>query len=218
MTQQPLPVDIDEAERFLDIIDPDATFFTFQTIDDSPIKDPKLLRTLHGTIREHAKELTRLNKLGAGVFVTINETNGKGRKAEDIVRVRAVFVDLDGAPLEPVLQYQRKPHIVVETSHKRWHAYWLVKGLELEDFTNAQIALIERFGSDDIKDLPRIMRLPGFLHNKVEPRLVRMIETLDGAPYPARDFYRAPREAEVRDLEPGLEQRGRCRSASRARP
>jgi hypothetical protein len=38
----------------------------------------------------------RLNAGGAGVYVTVNQTNGKGRKATDIVRVRALFVDLDG--------------------------------------------------------------------------------------------------------------------------
>jgi putative DNA primase/helicase len=205
-------VSLAEAERFLDAIDPDATSFTFQTIDDVMVEtpdgqtvkrgDPKLLKTLHGSLHQHSAELSRLNKLGAGVFFTVNETNGTGRTAQDIVRVRAVFVDLDGAPLEPVLQYQRKPHIIVETSEKRWHAYWRVNGLELEDFTNAQIALIERFGGDNIKDLPRIMRLPGFLHNKGTPRPVRLLETLEAEPYSGRDFYRAPRQAEVRDLEP----------------
>jgi hypothetical protein len=43
-----------------------------------------------------------LNREGAGVFVTVNETDLKGRTAKNITSVRAVFVDLDGAPLEPV--------------------------------------------------------------------------------------------------------------------
>ena len=50
-------------------------------------------------------ELERLNNGGAGIFVTINETNGRGRKGIDIVRVRALHTDLDGAPLGPVLAY-----------------------------------------------------------------------------------------------------------------
>ncbi|MBZ9718548.1 phage/plasmid primase, P4 family [Mesorhizobium sp. AD1-1] len=198
--------DLHEAELFLSKLDPEATSFTFQTFDEDKGRDDRtLVKTLSGSFRQHKAELERLNKQGAGVFVTVNETNGKGRKTADIVRVRAVFVDLDGAALEPVLQYQRKPHIVVETSKERWHAYWRVEGLELGDFENAQLALIERFGSDkSVKDLPRVMRLPGFLHNKGEPRLVRLLETLEAAPYPGRDFYRGPRLDDARDLPPVL--------------
>ncbi|TJV37478.1 MAG: hypothetical protein E5Y16_15270, partial [Mesorhizobium sp.] len=194
-------INLDESERFLEVFDPDAAFFTFQTFDENKERnDPSLVQMLHGPFSQHRAQLEKLNKRGAGVFFTVNETNGKGRKVEDIIRVRAVFVDLDGAPLEPVRQYQHKPHIIVETSEDRWHAYWLVNGLELEDFTSAQIALIERFGGDNIKDLPRVMRLPGFLHNKGEPRPVRLLETLDIGPYPGRDFYRAPRPDDTRDV------------------
>nr|WP_167626449.1 phage/plasmid primase, P4 family [Mesorhizobium loti] len=190
---QPLPVDIDEAERFLDIIDPDATFFTFQTIDDSSKKDPKLGRVLNGSLRQHAAELTRLNKLGAGVFVTINETNGEGRKTEDIVRVRAVFVDLDGAPLDPVLKDVCPPQVVVTTSEGKWHAYWRVEGMELDEFPAAQRKLIAKFDGDEVvKDLPRVMRLPGFYHQKGAPQLVRIYKTSLVETYPAKQFRGEP--------------------------
>ncbi|TIX17237.1 MAG: hypothetical protein E5V41_11455 [Mesorhizobium sp.] len=202
MTEHPT-VDIEESERFLRIIDPDATSFTFQTIDDVMIEgpdgqmvkrnDPKLLKTRHGSIHKHAKELSRLNKLGAGVYVTINETNGRGRKAEDIVRVRAVFVDLDGAPLEPVLRHPCPPHMVVETSAGKWHAYWRVDGLELSEFRAAQLKLISQFGGDEVvQDLPRVMRLPGFFHRKGEPQFVRIKETRLVATYGAIDFRATP--------------------------
>lgn len=83
-------------------LDSDATFFTFQTFDDdSDRKDPKLVQVLNGTLEKHLPTLAELNRKGAGIFVTINETDGEGRKAENIVRVRHLFVDLDGAPLEP---------------------------------------------------------------------------------------------------------------------
>jgi len=93
-----------EAARFLSLLDAHATFFTFQTFDDVVLKnnkkrkDPKLLRALRGSLDECWDEIVRLNERGAGVFVTVNETDGKGRKGENIVRVRALFVDLDGAP------------------------------------------------------------------------------------------------------------------------
>jgi hypothetical protein len=40
-------------------------------------------------------ELSHLNEQGAGIFVTVNETDGKGRKRENITRVRAVWQEDD---------------------------------------------------------------------------------------------------------------------------
>jgi hypothetical protein len=190
------------AARFLALLDPAAERFEFRTFDDNVDRyDANLTKTFHGPLDQHANTLRRLNRCGAGVFVTINETDGKGRAAENIVRVRAVFVDLDGAPLEPVMSGRCPPHIVVESSPERWHAYWLVKGMALEDFAPVQRALIRRFDSDPkVHDLPRVMRLPGFVHAKVkdgiagEPFVSRIIRTTDGPAYPASYFDRIPTE------------------------
>ncbi|WP_344019307.1 hypothetical protein, partial [Microlunatus capsulatus] len=98
-----LQIDLKEAGRFLEQLDPAATGWTFQTFDDnSDRKDKRLVRTLHGTLADHAETLIRLQHQGAGVFVTVNRTDLKGRKATNIQEVRAAFVDLDGAPVEPV--------------------------------------------------------------------------------------------------------------------
>jgi Mrp family chromosome partitioning ATPase len=186
---------LEEAERFLAALDPETSVFTFQTFDDDQKrKNPKLVRVLHGALAEHATELRRLNDLGAGIFVTVNRTDGKGRKAANIVAVRAVYADLDGAPLEPVLASDVQPHIVTETSPGRWHAFWRVADLPLDQFTSVQKTLIERFGSDPaVSDLPRVMRLPGFVHCKTKdaPFVSRIERVRDGAPFTAADFPRA---------------------------
>jgi hypothetical protein len=195
-------VDLTETERFLRLLDPTATSFAFRTFDDNVDRDsPALLRVFYGPLSRHAAELQRLNELGAGVFVIVNQTDGEGRKAENIVRIRAVFADLDGAPLEPVMAARLKPHIVTESSPAKWHCYWLVDGMPLEDFTAVQTAIIERFNSDPvIHDLPRVMRLPGFVHAKVkngvraEPFVSRIISVHDGPAYPAINFERAAME------------------------
>ena len=194
-------VDIDEAEEFLKLLDPDARGFTFQTFDDSEQKRGGLIRVMHGTLAQHADELRRLNNAGAGVFVTINETDLAGRKAENIVRVRAVFVDLDGAPLEPVLKHDPQPHMVVTSSPSKWHAYWRVEDLELGEFQDAQRGLIEHFNADPaVKDLPRVMRLPGFFHLKGEPHLVTLRNRMpDARPYSA-DRFRKRRSVEKRPM------------------
>jgi hypothetical protein len=182
-----------EASRFLACLDPEATFFTFQTFDDDPKrKDRRLAQVLHGTLAEHAVELKRLNERGAGIFVTINETNGKGRKAENVVRVRAVFVDLDGSPLDPVLHNGHPPHIVTETSPGRWHVYWRAVDVTREEFAGVQKALAARFDGDKaVHDLPRVMRLPGFTHRKGKPFVTRIVSTREAAPYKASDFLSA---------------------------
>jgi hypothetical protein len=184
-----------DAARFLKCLDPTATKFEFRTFDDNKDrKDKNLTRTFYGALAEHFADLQRLNREGAGVFVVINETDGKGRETENIVRVRAQFIDLDGTPLEPVRAAKVKTHIIVETSPKKWHCYWRVEGMPLGDFNLVQEELIKRFDSDPkVLALTSVMRLPGFYHCKAEPFLVRIIDANDTPAYPARIFKRAKR-------------------------
>ncbi len=159
--------------------------FTFQTFDETGGKRGDLNRVLHGDLTQHAATLARLNQRGAGVFVMVNAGDGKARKTGNVQAVRAVFADLDGAPLAPVRAADLVPHAIVESSPGRWHAYWLADGVPLEQFKPLQQAIAARFASDPkVCDLPRVMRLPGFLHNKGEPFLSRIIEQHDEPPYP----------------------------------
>lgn len=181
-----------EASKFLDFIAEDEQV-TFQTFDDVKGRgDKQLIRVLHGTLEQHLSILTDLNRKGAGVFWTVNETDLQGRETKNITRVRALFVDLDGAPLEPVLAAPLTPQIVVESSPRRFHAYWLIEDMKLEHFTSVQKALIQRFKSDPcVHDLPRVMRLPGFYHRKGDPVLVKVIESSGTVPYKSSDFLKA---------------------------
>ena len=162
------------ASHFLQAIDP-AGGFTFQTFDDNPRKDHYLAKVFHGTFSEHRNELARLNKAGAGIFVTVNKTDGRGRKKENVTVVRAVFLDLDGAPLPD--EWPIEPHLIVESSPGRYHAYWLVEGnFPLTQFEGVQKAIAAKFHGDPaVCDLPRVMRIPGFLHQKHTPFLSRII-------------------------------------------
>jgi hypothetical protein len=182
------PKDKDTAYRFLERLDPEH-HFTFQTFGDCESDDSQLVRVLHGSLEEHFQALVDLNKRGAGIFVTGNRTDSKGRKAENITETRAVFVDLDGAPLTPVLDFGLRPHIIVQSSPDRWHAYWLCSKLPLEDFNEIQKNIAHRFGGDhSIVDLPRVMRVPGFQHLKKEPFLVQIEQLDDFEPYEAAEI------------------------------
>jgi putative DNA primase/helicase len=145
----------------------------FQTFDDNAQRrDPCLARVLYGRFEDYADELEALNRQGAGVFVTINQTRpGATRRKEDVIAVRALFVDLDGAPIEPVFQWKLKPHLVVESSPDKFHAYWRTDGsVPLDLFTELQRRLIALFNGDKrVNDLPRVLRLAGSWHQKVKP-------------------------------------------------
>ena len=183
-------VDLEAAERFLAFLR--ATRCTFQTFDDNAErKDQRLASILHGSLAEHANELVRLNRLGAGTFVAVNETDGQGRKRENIKRVRAVTLDLDGASLDPVEQCALKPHIIVESSPGRYHCYWRVKGLALDQFEDVQRAIAKRFDGDpQIAKLTHVARLPGFYHCKRERFRTRIVEVTDLAAYSAEEIVR----------------------------
>ncbi len=179
------------AAQFLSLL-AEEELVTFQTFDDVKERsDTSLVRILHGTLDQHLPVLTELNKKSAGVFFTVNATDLRGRKTENITRVRAVFIDLDGASLEPVLSAPLSPHVIIESSPKRFHAYWLVEGVPLEEFSSVQKALIQLFDADPaVHDLPRVMRLPGFYHNKGDSVLVQIVESFGTVAYKYPDFLR----------------------------
>lgn len=179
--QQKLKPNPEAARAFLDCLDPRG-IFTFQTIDDDKQrKSHALNRVLHGTLDQHLGALTRLQQQGAGVFIMVNEGDGvvhagskTCRTAQNVIAVRALFVDLDGAPLEPVLAAHH-PDILVESSPKRWHGYWVTSDCPLAEFTLRQKQIAQKFAGDaSIHDLPRVMRLPGFWHQKAKPFMTRM--------------------------------------------
>jgi hypothetical protein len=167
-------------KQFLSFFD---GLLTFQTFDDQG-KRRDLAQILHGSAQSCARDLMKLNNAGAGVFLTVNETDGQGRKRDNIKRVRAVFVDLDGSPLEPVQKFELKPHIIVESSAGRYHAYWFAVDVPPKSFSPLQKGLASMFNGDPVvHDLSRVMRVPGFYHKKNGKQPVQLLE------YSYHDYY-----------------------------
>jgi len=172
-----LDLSLEEAELFLAALNLDRELETFQTFDEvKDRKNAKLARIFHGDLRDHAEDLKRLNRLGAGVFVALNVTDGKGRTKDSIKKVRALCLDLDGASIEPVRTCALSPHLIVETSPGHYHAYWLVRNFPLDQFEDTQRSLAKKFDGDPaIALLTHVARLPGFDHCKGERFRVRII-------------------------------------------
>jgi len=195
-----LPI-FEEAEAFLTALAGQDAQFTFQTFDDVKVwseekqkmiprkgtpNAPDVVRVFNGTFNAHKHTLAALNAKGAGVYVTVNQTDLKGRKEENILKVRVLCVDLDGSPIQPIkdLPEDLQPHIIIESSPNKWHAYWLVNNCELEQFKPLQQALAAKFDGDKaVCDLPRVMRLAGFSHNKAES-FITHIHTMQDNLYP----------------------------------
>lgn len=190
-------VDLAQTGEFLALLDELAETWTFQTFDDDKQrKDKRLAQVIHASLEDAAEELIALSRRGAGVFVTVNETDGKGRKIGNIRRIRAVWHEDDqGVPRD----FPLVPSIQVASSAGKFHRYWLVA----DDMTTCQFrgvmnALVEDYGSDpNAKDLARVMRLPGFPNQKREyaaPFLVRLLDS--GPTYTAAEIVAAFPERE----------------------
>jgi hypothetical protein len=194
----------EEAQRFLNALDDRTDRFTFQTFDDN--KDRRasgLARVLHGTLGENYQQLLCLSQDGAGIFVTINATNFKGRKSEDITEVRAYYADLDGAPFGNIKRLSLSPHIITETSPGRYGAYWLITDapLDAKKFKATQQQLAQLLESDpNVCDLPRCTRLPGFPHQKElrsSPFITQIISLSAADAYSDQRFQQALIEASI---------------------
>ncbi|CUI17980.1 hypothetical protein PNK_2384 [Candidatus Protochlamydia naegleriophila] len=178
-------ISCESANKFLTLLDENAESFTFQTFADKKLEGSydSLAKIFHGSLEDNFDKLVDLQLQGAGVFVTINQTNGKGRTSDHINKVRACFVDLDGSPLDPILRAPVDPHIIIESSPGRFHAYWLIEDLALENFRFIQECLAKQYNGDKaVIDLPRVMRLPGFFHQKKDPFLTKIFQESGALP------------------------------------
>lgn len=176
--------DFDMTTRFLSVLTGNSDeAVTFQIFDDKKL-DNTLARWMHRKrSKDTFKNLAAVQSKGAGVYIMVNRGNCTGRKAENVVEVRALFIDLDGSPWEPAAD-MLKPHIRVESSPGRFHLYWLVSDCDLDQFKPIQQAIAKQFAGDkSCVDLCRVLRLPGFLHQKTEPVLTKLIEANDFPKY-----------------------------------
>lgn len=177
---QALAPDRSQAEAFLERLDPEAEKFSFRCFSDTEYTrlagyDP-LERDLHGSLAHCWDELRELNRLGAAISVTINQTTETGRRATDVRRVRALFLDCDRVS-DPA-NFPVPPHLQVRTSSRHCHYYWFVDGLDTEQFEPAQRRLAEGlWGDSRVCALNQSMQLPGFWRRKLadSPRMTRLL-------------------------------------------
>lgn len=128
-----------------------------------------------GALPDVFEQLVGANLNRHGVSITINQTDGQGRRVENVTRARALWLDFDhGAPgsFAPL-----DPSIVVRTP-RGCHAYWLLNdgdGTDIDRWIRIQRALAKAFrNAEEDADAVKAMRCPGFLHQKRDPTLVEL--------------------------------------------
>jgi hypothetical protein len=142
--------DKEMARRFLAGLDPNATRFTFQFLSDCGTGPAQVF---HGTLDELWSQVLVLNtpQQGVGVFVTIAETDFKGRKAANIFRPRALYVDADGSEqvvhCTSVLSACGVYPSMAVNSGRGCHFYFCTE-VPLKQFSDLQERLITRLGTD----------------------------------------------------------------------
>lgn len=186
-----------EAARHLALLGPSAVAFTFQLI---PKTKGQAAPILNGSLDSLCCDLFDANERGDGVFVTVNETDLKGRRRENMRGIRAVWVDHDDATRPPA-PTPLVPSFIVATSPGKFQSYWIVDGLTFDQHKAVMRRMVADYGSDkNAADVPRVLRLAGSLHTKGAPFLVQIVAE-SGARYSAAQILEAFPPLEVAPVE-----------------
>lgn len=130
---------------------------------------PHQARSYHGRLADVLPQLRTAQAEGFGVFVAVNETDGHGRRKENITSARAMFLDLDGTPLPD--SWPVPPTLVMQSSNgavAKFQCWWSIE--PTDDFaawTVFQKLLAGRYGGDLKCALTtQVGRAAGFYHQK----------------------------------------------------
>ena len=178
-------VEIREMERMIRRFhgDDSAWYQTYSTSSESKAQ-PRSFRSALGD--DLIGCLRAANDAGLNVSMAINEITGDKRQSENVTKIHAVFIDIDddANTLQSLKALPLPPHIVIQTSPGRLHAYWFVTGCPVSQFSAVQKALAKRFDTDhSVSDLARAMRLAG-THNRKYGNafLCKIVHELTSAP------------------------------------
>ena len=211
----PLRPDLSEARQSLAAIDTHpAAQFGFRSLDDRG-DDVRLAVKCYGTLDRGIRQskqpgkngqpcrpgnlLSFMQGKGAGAFFVPNQLDGQGQLKRNVVAIRALYVDADSrreverlhafiaaTSLEPTALVASGG---VHNGIEKQQSYWRVSGCPVDEFTTAQLRLVSRIGPDPaVQDPGRVMRLPGFWHQKREPRQTRIVSIDSNAEYDYREF------------------------------
>ena len=200
-------LDISEARAFVEALtgSPD-TVVLLVAIRPAIGDSPPHAETRRGSIPQLWKWVQTRQREGRGVFITVNNTDGMGRRKEDITRIRAVFIDNDTAAKTWRRDTPILPHLVVESSPGKFHMYWLTDAPSDLAFEKVMATAVAQQGADaNATDISRVLRLPGTLHLKdpTHPHLVRVVHRDDRPRYTKAELFAAFPPSTSDDMDAG---------------
>lgn len=176
-------------KEFLKAFYGDSEFLYLRYFDERKISGKaEKIRIRLEDYNKKSIDLKRNNEMGKGVFFVVN---GGGQTDKEVIAsgsCQAQFMEIDDYPQEVQIRiinaFPLKPSIIVKT-RKSLHTYWLLsEDAEISRFRSIQKKLIDLFQADEvIQNESRVMRLPGFYHNKEDPFMVEVIEFDPGLKY-----------------------------------
>jgi len=170
----------------------ETAVFNWRFIHDQDKGKPAIKR--RSTLDQVWQEACSWNAAGYGIFACINEMDGtgytpngqpirgeSGDTGQHVQTIRAHVLDLDNLNaadnLQRAAQHIPLPWFAVQTSPGKAHVYWPVQGDQRYDdcdlYRTTQRKLRQFFDGDKaVVDATRVLRVPGFLHQKGQPHLV----------------------------------------------
>lgn len=152
-------------------------YIEYRLIKDKVPTEQKFFTSLEQFDEKFFNRAHEMNSRGWHVYVGVLPRNKENGKAENIEYATTLWVDIDakdlkggkGEGLRNLLAFPIVPTMIIDSGHG-YHAYWLLEEpLDLRDgsnrarFNSAMQGIITALDGDPaVKDLPRIMRLPGF--------------------------------------------------------
>lgn len=166
-----------------------------QTFDDSGQERQELIvKEPVSHFSSPYTHLEKLNKAGAGIFVTPNPCSG-GRKAEHISALKWAFVDMDNGTKEDmytkILNSPIRPSLITE-SKRSYHLYFR-SDITLGNWDKIIGGLLQYFDGDEaVASTNEVLRVPGFFHMKdaENPFMIR-VEEVNSVKYTEEELMTA---------------------------
>ncbi len=136
--------------------------------------------------------------------------NGNNGTKEGVTQIPGLWLDLDGAPLDPVINGPFPPSAVIETSLGKFHINWKLREAadrsEIPQVENLLRRLASNYTADmNATDASRILRIPGTQNFKMNPPFSVTVKFMNGQEYDLSDFSDLP---ELQEREPASKSPG----------
>lgn len=150
-----------------------------QTFNDRDKSDRKFSRIMPMT-RENLERCEKLQtKFPYWIYFSVNPMEKGKRDAASVKMIQTWIADIDDCNKEQQLKLIQnaplKPTFVVESVHG-FHLYYFADNpLNKEQFMEGNFWLRDYYNGDIkvCKDTARVLRIPGFMHMKAEPQMIK---------------------------------------------